>query len=101
MNPSEGSAAGGGVAAPARYDTLDLRGLPAPEPLVRALDAADALLPGATLELFTPMLPVPLIEALAERGLRTSSQRLPDGSARVLVQCMRAHGRGGDGEAPH
>jgi hypothetical protein len=85
----------------APYDTLDLRGLPAPEPLVRALNAADALPPGAALELFTPMLPMPLIDALSGRGLRVTAQQLPDGSARVLVQCMQAPACGGHGEDPH
>lgn len=85
--------------AVATHETLDLRGFAAPEPLIRALDAADALQPGATLELFTPMLPVPLIEALCERGLRASAQRLSDGSARVLVRC--APGGAGHGEAEH
>ncbi|WP_257389502.1 DUF2249 domain-containing protein [Tahibacter caeni] len=49
---------------------LDLRGLPAPEPLLQALAAADALAPGGLLRVWTPLLPLPLLQALAERGLR-------------------------------
>ena len=37
---------------------LDVRALPAPEPLVRALSAADALSPGGELTVLTTMLPV-------------------------------------------
>lgn len=43
---------------------LDLRDLPAPEPLQRALAAVDALQPGQALEVLTPLLPLPLLEAL-------------------------------------
>lgn len=49
---------------------LDLRDLPAPEPLLQALAAADELAPGALLRVRTPLLPWPLLQALVERGLR-------------------------------
>ncbi|HSR64967.1 MAG TPA: DUF2249 domain-containing protein [Xanthomonadaceae bacterium] len=65
---------------------LDLRALPAPEPLVRALAAADALAPGARLEVLTPMLPLPLLQQLLARGLRANAELLADGSARVCVR---------------
>ena len=65
---------------------LDLRALPAPEPLLRALAAADALAAGASLDVLTPMLPLPLLQQLMERGLRASAQLLADGSARVHVR---------------
>ena len=82
---------------------LDLRGLPAPEPMLRALAAADALAPGAVLVVRTPLLPVPLLHALAERGLQACAQVLPDGSARVEITRPGSgvHGAGGtvgDGE---
>ncbi|WP_256646754.1 DUF2249 domain-containing protein [Thermomonas paludicola] len=57
---------------------LDLRDLPAPEPLVRALAAADALQPGQALEVLTPLLPSPLLEALAARGLSWRSEPCAD-----------------------
>lgn len=74
-------------AIPARQDSvpLDLRHLPAPEPFERALLAVDALLPGAQLELLTPMLPLPLIELLAARGFVVCARRLDDGTAHVDV----------------
>lgn len=99
MTVATADAAVRGAAAPAHH-SLDLRGLSAPEPMIRALEAADALAPGATLEVFTPMLPLPLLEALAERGLRVRAERLHDGSARVIVQCG-AMPAGADDEAPH
>ena len=65
---------------------LDVRALPAPEPLVRALSAADALSPGGELTVLTPMLPVPLLQQLLARGLRAQAELLDDGSARVRVR---------------
>jgi hypothetical protein len=88
-------------ARPAPACELDLRGLPAPEPMLRALAAVDALAPGAVLVLWTPMLPVPLLHALAERGLQACAQGLADGSARVEIVGASVditRGRGGDGE---
>lgn len=64
---------------------LDLRALPAPEPLLRALEAADALLPGQMLEVLTPLLPTPLLEALATRGLHWRSEVHPDGGVWVAI----------------
>jgi hypothetical protein len=65
---------------------LDLRGLPSPEPMLRALEAADALLPGQSVQVLTPLLPIPLLDALATRGLHTSAVTLPGGTARVLIR---------------
>jgi uncharacterized protein (DUF2249 family) len=67
---------------------LDLRHLPSPEPMLRALEAADALLPGQSVQVLTPLLPMPLLDALATRGLYTSAVTLPGGTARVLI-CRR------------
>lgn len=81
---------------------LDLRALPAPEPMVRALAAADALAPGATLLLWTPLLPSPLLQALAERGFDARAHCLPDGTAHVAIR-HQSHDRsahaGDDGQA--
>ena len=43
---------------------LDLRGLPMPEPLQRALHAADALEPGQALQVLTALPPIPLLLSL-------------------------------------
>lgn len=64
---------------------LDLRRLPAPEPMARALRAVDALAPGATLTLLTPLMPLPLLHALEARGLDAQARLLRDGCARVVV----------------
>jgi uncharacterized protein (DUF2249 family) len=90
------------AARPASIVELDLRALPAPEPMLRALAAVDALAAGAQLVLRTPMLPVPLLQALAERGFEARAQVLADGTARVQVErpsrsAATSRG-GGDGE---
>lgn len=66
--------------------SLDLRHLPAPEPLERAMAAADALAPGAKLEVWTPMLPIPLLQLLDARGFRVHAELLKDGTARIFVE---------------
>ncbi|KZC35508.1 MULTISPECIES: DUF2249 domain-containing protein [Rhodanobacter] len=66
---------------------LDLRWLPSPEPMLRALAAADALLPGQAVQVLTPLLPTPLLDALESRGLRATAFALPTGGARVLIRC--------------
>lgn len=73
------------VSPPSPAD-LDLRELACPEPMVRALAAADALSPGASLTVITPLLPTPLLEMLASRGFEAGAQRLPDASARVTIR---------------
>lgn len=65
---------------------LDLRALPAPEPLQRALAAAEALSPGESLAVLTPLLPLPLLELLEAIGLEADAQWLDVGGARVLIR---------------
>jgi hypothetical protein len=73
---------------------LDLRGLPSPEPMQRALAAAEALAPGQSVQVLTPLLPLPLLEVLTARGFATSASLLPGGAARVLIRREpTAHGR--------
>lgn len=64
---------------------LDLRGLPMPEPLQRALHAADALEPGQALQVLTALPPIPLLQALEDRGLRWRTEPLADGGAWVAI----------------
>lgn len=64
---------------------LDLRDLPAPEPFLRALEAADALEPGQALEVLTPLPPVPLLEALDASGLRWRSEPCADRGTWVMI----------------
>jgi hypothetical protein len=74
---------------------LDLRALPSIEPMLRALAATDTLQPGATLVLWTPMLPLPILQMLAARDLESSMQMFADGTARVTVRCPRVKARRG------
>lgn len=74
-------------AAAALVDCLDLRHLAAPEPLRRALAAVEALPPGASLVLLTPLMPLPLLQLLElQGGLDARAELLDDGSARVVIR---------------
>lgn len=64
---------------------LDLRALRAPEPLLQALAAADALEPGQAVEVLTPLLPAPLLEALDARGLHWRSEPCADHGTWVAI----------------
>jgi uncharacterized protein (DUF2249 family) len=70
----------------ATFAELDLRGLPAPEPMQRALAAVDALAPGQTVQVITPWVPTPLLDLLASRGLQTTVTELPTGGTRVRIR---------------
>ena len=72
---------------------LDLRDLAAPEPLLQALAAVDGLEPGEAVEVLTPLLPAPLLGALASRGLGWRTEPAPDGGVRVAIR------RPADGQA--
>lgn len=70
----------------ARADVLDLRHLAAPEPMVRALEAIEALAPGGELVVLTPLMPVPLLQRLGATGHDVHAELRPDGSARLHVR---------------
>jgi TusA-related sulfurtransferase len=57
---------------------LDVRGLPPPEPLMRALEATAALQPGDELLLVTDRRPVHLLPILAERGFEADARPTDD-----------------------
>ncbi|MGN6512274.1 MAG: DUF2249 domain-containing protein [Lysobacteraceae bacterium] len=88
LDASTVDAPGANLPAPntARPRMLDLRGLPAPEPLLRALAAAEALVPGECLVVLTPLMPMPLLQMLQADGLCADACVLGDGSARVHVR---------------
>ena len=65
---------------------FDLRYLCAPEPMLLALEAADALEPGQTIQVLTPRMPIPLLELLTARGMQTLAFALPSGEARILIR---------------
>ena len=54
---------------PGSAANLDLRDLPPPEPLQRALEAAEALVPGTSVTVLTRFRPAFLLDELAARGL--------------------------------
>lgn len=73
---------------------LDLRDLAAPEPMLRAIEAADRLAPGQAVAVLTPLLPRPLLMELAALGyVAEPGEVAADGSVRVVIR------RPGDGEA--
>jgi len=60
-------------------DYLDLRALPAPEPMERVLDALDALPDGKRLRVLLAREPLPLYGILARTGYRWRSEWQDDG----------------------
>jgi len=68
-------------------DELDLRHLEAPEPMLRALAAADRLAPGETVAIVAPRLPRPLLMELAQFGYDAEPEApRSDGSVRVVIR---------------
>jgi Uncharacterized conserved protein (DUF2249) len=74
---------------------LDLRALPPPQPLVQALAAVDTMAPGTVLRILTPLLPLPLLEALTARGLTHRIVPQKGHGACVMVE-WTDHGATGD-----
>lgn len=75
---------------PSTSAPLDLRGLPAPEPMERVLDALDALPAGAALRVLLPHEPYPLYRLLARDGwIHEAAWPAPDA---CLVTIRRAPG---------
>lgn len=74
-------------------ELLDLRHLPAPEPLLRIERALTDLPAGAVLHTHTPMLPRPLLARLEAAGWRYALRLFPDGTAMVAIRrpMARAH----------
>ncbi len=70
---------------PANWIALDNRGLQPPEPMMRTLQALDALEPGQGLEIHNDRRPAFLYPHLDERGLCHHTRDDADGSARVRI----------------
>ncbi|RDJ00485.1 DUF2249 domain-containing protein [Dyella solisilvae] len=75
-----------GTGASVERTTLDLRSLPPPEPMQQTLAAVDRLGPGQVLEVLTPLMPMPLLTALAELGVKAQATTLPEGGAKVIIR---------------
>lgn len=77
--------AGDGAGWPAPAESLDNRGLPPPEPMMRILSALEHLAPGAVLEAWTDREPLHLYPELEARGaaIRVSREA---GGVRLLIR---------------
>ena len=60
--------------------SIDVRGLEAPEPLIRILNALESLPAGITLRAITDRRPCHLFDEAEQRGFRHDSNEQPDGS---------------------
>ena len=65
---------------------LDVRGLEAPEPLERVLDALSTLPPGDILRMQIDREPQPLYRILERNGYRFQAQAHEDGLYDILIQ---------------
>jgi len=65
---------------------IDCRELPPPEPMVKALEAVEALLPGQTLTALLPREPRFLFPELEARGHSWRGDQQPDGSYRIAIR---------------
>lgn len=73
-----------------RVVELDVRHLPAPEPMLRILDTLATLPHGTTLLARTPWRPQPLLDQLEADGYRVTVEVAPAGDA--LVRIISADG---------
>lgn len=67
-------------------EVVDVRGLEPPEPMLRILEAAEALEQGATLTALTDRRPIHLLPELEARGIRHESTVRPDGSWATVLR---------------
>ena len=65
---------------------IDARGLEPPEPMLRSMEALDQL--GTTQKrlVLLPREPYPLYRALEVNGFSWQTERLPDGTVKVLIE---------------
>lgn len=69
---------------------LDVRDLPAPEPMVRIHEALSALPANGQLIAHTPLRPQPLLDWLSREGFRWRVVEHRDGAATVWIQTRAA-----------
>jgi TusA-related sulfurtransferase len=68
------------------YIQLDVRGLPAPEPMVRILEATATMQPGATLTVLHNRVPTLIYPRLAERGLLVETIEGSEGVVELIIK---------------
>jgi uncharacterized protein (DUF2249 family) len=64
---------------------LDLRNLPAPEPMECVIAALRQLRRGRRIEALTPMRPLPLMAMLDDWGYAYCIEDMPGGQARIFI----------------
>ena len=67
-------------------DTLDVRGLPPPLPMIRVLERLDALAPGAALTVLHERRPMLLYPLLDDRGVAHETDEPAPGLVRIVVR---------------
>lgn len=67
---------------------VDARGMAAPEPLERVMDALDALQPGQTIRLLLHREPFPLYDLLAERDYTHATHEDAEGNYVILIRSL-------------
>jgi uncharacterized protein (DUF2249 family) len=88
VTPCHTTAVGSAEAAPPAPDVavqLDVRGLEPPLPMVRVLEAVEALAPGQRLEVLHHRRPIFLYPQLEERGYRHATDELEPGLVRIAI----------------
>lgn len=65
--------------------TIDVRGLPPPEPMVRVLECLDGLAPGGTLTVLHERRPMLLYPQLDERGFTHTTDEPEPGLVRIVI----------------
>ena len=79
-------AAAGSQAAGESADTLDVRGLPPPEPMVRVLERLDRLAPGGTLTVLHERRPMFLYPQLDDQGFTHVTDEPEPGLVRIVIR---------------
>jgi Uncharacterized conserved protein (DUF2249) len=64
---------------------VDVRWLEAPEPLERAMQALDTLLPGQRVRMLIHREPLPLYGLLETQGFHHQTHLQPDGTYEILI----------------
>ncbi|HRP46904.1 MAG TPA: DUF2249 domain-containing protein [Trueperaceae bacterium] len=65
---------------------LDNRGLEPPNPMIRTLEALDAMAPGDVLVIHNDRVPIYLLPQLVDAGAEYEVAEQPDGSAQVRIR---------------
>lgn len=82
--PPRGNASPSGPLEKAE-DTVDVRGLEPPDPMVRILTAVESLVTGERLIALTDRKPIHLYPELESRGIDFNSEETPDGTWRTTL----------------